>query len=325
MEEIIVKYLSEESSEVENQELLTWVNASESNKRYFTSVCNIWNHTNSKPHSFNSERAHKKFIEFSTSQSKGESFRKPTPRKRNAKSLSLVISGVAASLLIGLFLVFSQKQDVENIIVHNDSQNAKTVTLPDSSIVTLNKLATIEYISQFEGDFREVKLKGEAYFEVAKGIKEFKVITENTTTTVLGTSFDINTEGLNGKTNIYVHAGKVEFEANGNGLKLEAGDFAEFDMKTTTLSKKENGSSNCLSWKTGILVFRNTKLADVFKDIENYYNISVTIETPEILNCKLTAKFDNKPVDEVLESLELLYGLFFEKSNSSISVSGKGC
>jgi len=238
MEETIVKYLSEESSEVENQDLLRWVNASEENRKYFTSVCNIWNNTNTNKHSYSAENAHKQFVVAKSVQGKNQFNKKYSLRKNKYKSIALAISGVAASLLIGLLFVFNQNQEVENIIVHNDSDISKTVILPDSSIVTLNKLATIEYKSNFEGKTRSLSLQGEAFFEIAKGMKEFEVLTENTVTKVLGTSFNINTEGINGNTNIYVNSGKVQFEAKGKALRLEAGDLAEFNASTTDLIKK---------------------------------------------------------------------------------------
>lgn len=43
-----------------------------------------------------------------------------------------------------------------------------SLTLPDGTIAYLNSESSLSYPSRFNGDFRKVKLSGEAYFEVAK-------------------------------------------------------------------------------------------------------------------------------------------------------------
>ena len=42
-----------------------------------------------------------------------------------------------------------------------------SVVLPDSTVVYLNSESSLRYPSVFEGDIRNVELKGEAYFAVA--------------------------------------------------------------------------------------------------------------------------------------------------------------
>ena len=42
------------------------------------------------------------------------------------------------------------------------------VTLPDSTVVTLNAKSTLRYPSAFSGDERVVEFEGEGYFKVAK-------------------------------------------------------------------------------------------------------------------------------------------------------------
>lgn len=72
------------------------------------------------------------------------------------------------------------------------SANISKVILPDGSIVWLKAYSKLSYPEQFSDTNREVKLEGEALFEVAENPKKPFVITcGELKTTVLGTSFNI--------------------------------------------------------------------------------------------------------------------------------------
>ena len=66
-----------------------------------------------------------------------------------------------------------------------------TVVLSDSTIVTLNAESELIFPNNF-GDVREVSLKGEAYFQVAKTGSPFIVHADNINIRVLGTKFNIS-------------------------------------------------------------------------------------------------------------------------------------
>ena len=68
--------------------------------------------------------------------------------------------------------------------LYSELQNKKSV---------LKENTTLSYPEQFTGDKRIVKLKGEAFFDVAKNPhKAFVIQTKATTTKVLGTSFKLS-------------------------------------------------------------------------------------------------------------------------------------
>ena len=72
------------------------------------------------------------------------------------------------------------------------------------------------------------------------------------------------------------------------------------------------------SWKTGILTFREARLADVFKALESKYKTRFTAENQEVLNQRLTARFENETIEEVLETLSLIFNVKFEKKENEI-------
>ncbi|MEM9052122.1 MAG: FecR domain-containing protein [Bacteroidota bacterium] len=101
----------------------------------------------------------------------------------------LVRLAVAASVLVILSLsifLFTGSESFETDILQQEF-----VALPDGSEVQLNSSSTLAFNKRNFEDERELDLKGEAFFEVKKGVK-FTVTTDNGAVEVLGTSFNVN-------------------------------------------------------------------------------------------------------------------------------------
>ena len=77
-----------------------------------------------------------------------------------------------------------------NTVVSTFANQKTEIELPDDSKVILNALSEITYNASNWDDKRQIKLEGEAFFKVAKG-KQFDVITENGTISVVGTAFSV--------------------------------------------------------------------------------------------------------------------------------------
>ncbi|MBK7098872.1 MAG: FecR domain-containing protein [Sphingobacteriales bacterium] len=85
------------------------------------------------------------------------------------------------------------------------------LTLSDHTKVWLNAASTIKFPASFTENKREVFLSGEAYFEVAKDMKPFKVIVEGKEEVeVLGTHFNINAYPDQQSTKTTLLEGKVK-------------------------------------------------------------------------------------------------------------------
>ena len=68
-----------------------------------------------------------------------------------------------------------------------------TFVLGDGTRIRLNSASVIQFPEKFIGDTRQVKLRGEAWFEVSENPeKPFQILTGGISTTVLGTTFNWN-------------------------------------------------------------------------------------------------------------------------------------
>jgi ferric-dicitrate binding protein FerR (iron transport regulator) len=66
-----------------------------------------------------------------------------------------------AGLGITLFMLVNKNAEPKEMVAQT-GQNVLIDTLPDGSVITLNKRSTVTYPSKFKGSTRAIALKGEA-------------------------------------------------------------------------------------------------------------------------------------------------------------------
>ena len=115
----------------------------------------------------------------------------------------------------------------------------------------------------------------------------------------LGTSFLVRE--LQTQMEVQVLQGRVRMEAGKKQpVLLEAGMSARYSETDEDLQVLQEADENCLSWKTGELVFRETPLSKVIHDIEVCYEVKLKDLSGASDSLRLSASFKKKPVEEVL-------------------------
>ncbi|SFC45629.1 FecR family protein [Flagellimonas taeanensis] len=200
------------------------------------------------------------------------------------------------------------------------------LSLADGTQIRLNSGSTITYPDRFEGDVREVVLEGEAFFDVAKNPdKPFVIRSGEVLTTVLGTSFNINTYPDSQQIAVTVASGKVKVASHENEIHLGPNEQGIFDKKTKTISKKMTDIATFLNWKDGIIHFEDTSLAQVVESLERWYGVTFVFENENLRNCHVTATYKNEMLPAVMESIAYAKkGLRYEfLENDKILIKGK--
>lgn len=178
------------------------------------------------------------------------------------------------------------------------------LTLPDGSKVWLNAGSTLSYPSVF-GAERRVHLSGEGFFEVAKNeAAPFIVSTQTIDIKALGTAFNVFSYPKSDYMSVYLKEGSVKAY------------YAQAEAKGVTLSPNQqligqNGQLNIknvpadpLLWRDGIYTFNKQKLGDIVKLLELYYDVSIAVKDPDILDYEYTGKFRQR--DGVMEILRVI-------------------
>jgi transmembrane sensor len=220
----------------------------------------------------------------------------------------------AAVLIVGLGILSFLRYYSVNVYCPNGQHSA--VTLPDGSKVTLNANSQLAYHPYWWKYSRKLDFSGEAFFEVTKGDK-FSVVSENGTTSVLGTSFNIFAR--NNEYRVHCITGKVKVEKkNKESVILSKNEYTVID-KNQKLGKAQDEviNQNSISWVKNKFTFTKAPIKVVLEEIERQYD--VTIEGKEDLDITSVFTFiRGSSLDSVLnENIGKPYGIMFKPISKS--------
>jgi transmembrane sensor len=223
---------------------------------------------------------------------------------------------VAASMAIlaGLFgLLFAVYKIINRpIVIANHNNGVELIMLPDSSQVFLNKNSEIIYRANYLKK-RELTLRGQVFFEVKKNKKKpFVVKANECIIKVLGTSFAVETKQSD--VEVIVETGKVAFcnlKIRPDTLFLTKGKKGIFSARNHSLNMKMNEDANYLAWQNHILIFNNSPIVSVVKDIERYFKIKIILDRNVAATLRYTSEFHNPALKDILKEMELALNLHY--------------
>lgn len=205
------------------------------------------------------------------------------------------------------------------------------VLLPDSTEIWLNSGSSVSYPQNLKhAALRTVKLKGEAFFKVKRDPQHpFVVHSLNLKTRVLGTSFNIRDwAGHNAEVTVLTGKVAVAKEAaghTGSAIHLLPGQKAVYEINSSGLSlQNADDAELATSWITGKMVFEQVPLKEVFETISRRYAVQI-LTTDSYQDCRLTARFNNVSLTEVLKTLRLTLGIHYTINQNTIHIKGGTC
>ena len=206
-------------------------------------------------------------------------------------------------------------------------QQTGKVVLPDSTVVWLNSATHLFYHSDF-AEHREVRLSGEAFFQVAPDARHpFIVKAGNASTRVIGTAFNVSAYPEAGELRISLKSGRVGVEyAVGHGKKmweLTPGKLLIFDKETSVCEIVDQAPGEMDVWTGGRLLFYQTPMKEALAQIEARYGIHVIYDNP-LKNQTITARFENTALEKVLQYLSFGWELRFTRTRDTLHVFQEG-
>lgn len=214
-------------------------------------------------------------------------------------------AAVVVLLAMG-FLVYMQFSEPVWKQVATTNEN-KELHLPDGSIVWLNRQSSCSYPVNFSHN-RQVKLSGEAFFEVTKDkAHPFVISAQGTNTQVVGTSFNVRAYNNESNIEVSVATGKVWFSAAEEKLVLTPEERGSFTAGKGM--EKLKTEDNYLAWKTGELVFNHSNLPVVLNDLQKYYSIQLNIKDSSVTSVSFSGRLNRQPLNTALEILKSSLGL----------------
>lgn len=228
--------------------------------------------------------------------------------KMNPMRRILRIAAAIAVIFVASYLYISTLDES----VSTQYAERSEVRLPDNSEIILNADSRISYSDKNWKKERNVSLKGEAFFKVAKGQK-FTVATKDGLVTVLGTQF--NVENRKGFFEVTCYEGLVSVTFKGKETKLPAGN--SFMAIKGEVLKTESPENTIPSWMNNESTFKSIPLEYVLNEFERQYNIEVKTQNIN-LGQLFTGSFSNTNLNLALQSISTPSQIKYELEGNNV-------
>lgn len=306
IEQSIANYLSGCATYEDKERLISWINESPENKRYFQQSKNIWQvaHPAFTPDEIDLPEAYSRIMERVGS---ARSYWRTFSRYWQYTAAVLVLPLV----LFSSYAYMKYMHDVSASVVYQEVFSSfgslSKIELPDGSIAWLNAGSSLKYPTTFEPHKRNVFLKGEAFFEVESDPENpFTVEVNGVDVMAVGTQFNVEAYPGDSLMAVTMAKGKVNVKLDsGNTLSLTPGERMGYNLKTNVSRVTATDPYKWCAWKDGLLVFRDDPLEYVLKKLNQTFNADIQLRDKELASHPYRATFHKESLDEILRLLRL--------------------
>ena len=266
----------------------------------------------------------------------------PIPANRKVKSWAKVENGIKTYQLRWIKAVLKYAAIIVvafiagNLLKHSAPEDQKIryseITVPfgqmsqlklsDGTKIWLNSGTTLRYPERFAENSRSVSIEGEAYFEVSKmPNKPFTVNTPDMKVEVLGTSFNLLAYKEDVATSVTLVEGKVVVQnLEGKTIaQLSPGQMATKNKTETNLEIRNVKTTSYAAWIDGKIFFDDERLDQIAVKLERWFNVEIIFANERLKSHRFTGTIlKNKPVNQIMQALELLYPIRFKHQVNAI-------
>ena len=277
----------------------------------------------------------------------------PIPIRKRARIYKQVFSYAAAILVVaGLFYILSlsnntptKKGEKKLVEITAENGSRKRIILPDGTTVILNAGSKVQYCKVFEGKTRDVRLYGEAFFDVVHNAKiPFHVHCNNIDIKVLGTAFNVKSYPDDSTTETTLIRGLVEIHDNttqnakpiylhpSEKVTLARNTNTDVQIKAVvaatnqhaavihldTIAKEANWVET--AWIYNRLQFRKNTLEELARKMERWYAVSITVNDSALARQTFNGSFENETLEQALQALQKVTPFQFSIQNNVVVI-----
>ncbi|MBV6641226.1 MAG: FecR family protein [Cyclobacteriaceae bacterium] len=334
MEHLIVKYLQNSLSPREAEELKKWIEEKPLNSKVFENIVGEWNLSSTEVNQ-SKDLIRRKILADETIINHNDSPVKEKPKSDHVFSFRSVLRYAAMVIVtIGIvFAIYQFQNDQESthaeveqkIFIEKETAPGQRITfeLPDGSIVKLNAGSKLFFPTSFHEGYREVKLIGEAFFDIKRDEERpFRIHTSNVSVKVLGTSFNVKSYPGEDITEVGVKSGKVSVSASkGKSVILGSNDLLEYVVSTGDLNQARIEDMDLIfGWIDQVMVINEQSIHQILRRLEKWYNVEFVLQKKLDEKKKFTAKYIKPSMEAVLESLAYGFDFNYEINENKIII-----
>ncbi len=297
---IIARVLSGESSADDILSLSEWLNENERNRDEFRRLKNYWDADVAFKHSITPAFSADKLLRQIDFQDK---------RTQRTQLWNRYVPLVAAVTLLfifptAFFLHYKNDRATEYYTLLTD-EHKSNFTLEDGTVITLNKNSRLSYSDKYGKSNRDVKLEGEAYFEVAKDSgKPFQVEMNGASIIVLGTHFNVKADTESDDITATLVEGSIRFKGAKQNIVMTPNQQLTFSRSTNKVDVKEIDTDTFTAWKDGLLKYKSISFTQLVENLKDIYQVEIQIDDERLTDPSITVSgtFDQKQsFDQILK------------------------
>lgn len=295
-EESLLKYISGKASQQEKEEVAAWIDADPANLKRFILLRKsydalLWENT--------------------------DELKKNVTQTRSLRIILQKAMQIAAIFIIAFgtnYVVFEKltEEEIKMQTVYVPAGQRTFVTLSDGTTVWVNGKSTLTFPNRFSSNARDIKLDGEAYFEVKKDPnRQFIVSTAHRTQIkVLGTKFNVKAYKGSEEIATTLMEGKVSFEYLAHNQKVQyitmsPGQKLIFNSKSKTAELQTTTGENELAWKDQRIILHRNSLRESLDILASKYNVKFIVRDYISYEDSFTGVFTNKSIGQILNYIKV--------------------
>lgn len=218
-------------------------------------------------------------------------------RKRFWLKASAIAASIALLLGVSNYISYHEgykNQNSQMVEMANPMGMRSSIVLSDGTRVILNAGTTLSYPAAFVSSQREVKVNGEAFFEVSHDKDHpFIVSAENVKVKVLGTKFNVKAYKEDDHIEVTLTEGKVGvgLGEHHDMMYISPGQQALFNKMKQSFSKYEVNLDYYTSWKEGKFYFKSATFLEIAKQLERRFNVHISVEPAKLQRTVFSGDF----------------------------------
>ena len=324
---LIAKYLANQCTEFELDELRIWRNASMENEKLFVELRSEWE-------LLNKDLSEKNVYPDKEKVWNGIQQLIKVPVITYSKSFMIRVVSMAAMIALIVGFSFSYLLN-SNVIVEVPTLSSTFIApvghksqllLADGTKVWLNSGSSITYTNKYGDKDRSVELKGEAFFDVTKN-PDLKFIVKTGTVNVVvhGTAFNVKSYALDPEVSVSLFHGKVDVVSSSNNTSLALlapGERIVIEKSDLNSKIEKCDSSLDAIWRLDKLKFEGATIAEVAEKLGKWYGVNIVIkDTNKFQKYWFTVKSES--IDDILKSMNGLHAIKYNISGDNVVISSR--
>lgn len=307
---VILKYIRGNASEEEKAEVETWLSADPEHETVLLQIARI----------YYAERTHERIASRDSLRAYHEFEKRMQGQERRRWGY---YAWIVAACFIGMLIVsttipsFWQKTSTaisQQVTVCANKGVRTSLNLPDGTVVYLNSGSTLSYSSTYGSEKeRRVTLSGEAYFSVERDSKHpfiVSVVEDRMRVKVLGTEFNVQAYEQDSMIQTTLVSGAVNIETKDvsgkvNEINLSPSEKATYDLSKNIVEVEIVDVASEIAWKDGRLVFKETPLPEVLKQLTNFYNVDFEVQDSILNTYCFTGILQDRNLTQALDYLRI--------------------